>query len=395
MKVLIIPAWYTDTKDVASFIIDQIQVVIKKGVEVVVLIVVVKTKKQFLADVFKRPVNIIIENNITYLQLNYYSLFPFHFFKLFHFKLNRISAMVLKTIKKYQEESGKFDLIHLQSVCNNLTPSIGFYLSQKINLPYLITEHYTSFAEGGKRIFEPYSNKEKTTEIVQHSSLNLSVSTFASKLHSSYFNSEFKVLPNVVPDLFLSENQTSLNTNNDFTFLSIGGITERKGFDLLIDAFINSFRNIQNVHLIIVGKGSLKSGLIERVEKASLSKRIRFIDSLDRIEVLRLMDESNVVVSASLMETFGLTLVEAFFRGLPVIASDSGGPKDFITNENGLLCKVGDLGDLENKMNWMYENYNIYDKNIIRKSAIEKYSESAIGTLIYESYEAVIKSYRI
>ena len=36
MKVLIIPAWYTDTKDVASFIIDQIQVVIKKGVEVVV-----------------------------------------------------------------------------------------------------------------------------------------------------------------------------------------------------------------------------------------------------------------------------------------------------------------------------------------------------------------------
>ena len=372
MKVLIIPAWYTDTKDVASFIIDQIQVVIKKGVEVVVLIVVVKTKKQFLADVFKRPVNIIIENNITYLQLNYYSLFPFHFFKLFHFKLNRISAMVLKTIKKYQEESGKFDLIHLQSVCNNLTPSIGFYLSQKLNLPYLITEHYTSFAEGGKRIFEPYSNKEKTTEIVQHSSLNLSVSTFASKLHSSYFNSEFKVLPNVVPDLFLSENQTSLNTNNDFTFLSIGGITERKGFDLLIDAFINSFQNNQNVHLIIVGKGSLKLGLIERVGKASLSKRIRFIDSLDRIEVLRLMDESNVVVSASLMETFGLTLVEAFFRGLPVIASDSGGPKDFITNENGLLCKVGDLGDLENKMNWMYENYNIYDKNIDKKYILQQ-----------------------
>jgi glycosyltransferase involved in cell wall biosynthesis len=162
----------------------------------------------------------------------------------------------------------------------------------------------------------------------------------------------------------------------------------------LIDAFINSFRNIESVHLIIVGKGSLKPKLIERVEKEGFSKRIRFIDLLERIELLRLMDESNVVVSASLMETFGLTLVEAFFRGLPVIASDSGGPKDFITNENGLLCKVGDCFDLENKMIWMYENYNTYDKNIIRKSAIEKYSESAIGTLIYESYEAVIKSNR-
>ena len=97
MKVLIIPAWYTDTKDVASFIIDQIQVVIKKGVEVV-LIVVVKTKKQFLADVFKRPVNIIIENNITYLQLNYYSLFPFHFFKLFFLAkfAKRLSDQIFK-----------------------------------------------------------------------------------------------------------------------------------------------------------------------------------------------------------------------------------------------------------------------------------------------------------
>ena len=391
MKVLIIPAWYSSTKDVASFIIDQTQVVIKKGVDVVVLIVVIKTKKQFFTEVFKKPVNIVIENNITYLQLNYFSLFPFHFFKLFHLQLNRINAMVLKMIKKYQQESGDFDLIHLQSVCNNLTPSIGFYLSQKLNLPYLITEHYTSFAEGGKRIFEPYSDKEKTTEIVQQSLLNLSVSTFASQLHSSYFNSQFKVLPNVVPDLFLNERPTSWVANNKFTFLSIGGITERKGFDILIDAFINSFRNNQNVHLIIVGKGGLKTGLIERVEMADLSKRIRFIDSLERIELLRLMDESNVVVSASLMETFGLTLVEAFFRGLPVIASDSGGPKDFITNDNGLLCKVGDRADLEGKMNWMYENYKTYDKNIIKKTAIEKYSESAIGTLICECYEEVIK----
>ena len=136
MKVLIIPAWYSDTKDVASFIIDQTQVVIKKGVEVVVLIVIIKSKKQFFTDVFKRPVNIVIENNITYLQINYYSLFPYHFFKLFHFQLNKINEMVLNIIKKYQQKSGEFDLIHLQSVCNNLTPSIGFYLSQNLILPY-------------------------------------------------------------------------------------------------------------------------------------------------------------------------------------------------------------------------------------------------------------------
>ena len=92
MKVLIIPAWYSDTRDVASFIIDQTQVVIKKGVKVAVLIVVVKTKKQCITDFFKKPSTIVIENNITYLQINYYSLFPFHFFKLFHLQLNRINA---------------------------------------------------------------------------------------------------------------------------------------------------------------------------------------------------------------------------------------------------------------------------------------------------------------
>ena len=51
-------------------------------------------------------------------------------------------------------------------------------------------------------------------------------------------------------------------------------------------------------------------------------------------------EKKGVFVNAALTEPFGLTLLEASATGLPIVATDDGGPKDIITN-----CRTGYLVD--------------------------------------------------
>ncbi len=54
-----------------------------------------------------------------------------------------------------------------------------------------------------------------------------------------------------------------------------------------------------------------------------------------------------VFINAALAEPFGLTCVESLASGLPVIATDTGGPKDILKNgELGLLCNTRDLNSV-------------------------------------------------
>ena len=53
-------------------------------------------------------------------------------------------------------------------------------------------------------------------------------------------------------------------------------------------------------------------------------------------------------VNPALTEPFGLTLLEASSCGLPIIATDDGGPKEIKTKcDNGLLVDVNDINKLK------------------------------------------------
>jgi glycosyltransferase involved in cell wall biosynthesis len=63
----------------------------------------------------------------------------------------------------------------------------------------------------------------------------------------------------------------------------------------------------------------------------------------DRRDLARLFAAADVVVSASLMETYGLTLVEAMASGTPVVAFRVGGiPEAAPDGQGAILCEPGD-----------------------------------------------------
>ena len=77
-----------------------------------------------------------------------------------------------------------------------------------------------------------------------------------------------------------------------------------------------------------------------------------------------------VFVNAALSETFGLTLIEAAATGVPVVATEDGGPRDIIANcKNGIKVDVSDPKNISKALNKIFDDkklWSAYSENGIK-----------------------------
>ncbi len=123
---------------------------------------------------------------------------------------------------------------------------------------------------------------------------------------------------------FVSLDRTPREKRTD-AFMFVGRLVPEKGVDRLLEAW-KGFEG--DWELRIAGEGPLE----ESVRKAAASDpRIRFYGVIPRTQMLdRLAESAALVFPSPWHETFGRVLVEAFALGLPVLASNLGGPLDIV-----------------------------------------------------------------
>lgn len=139
-----------------------------------------------------------------------------------------------------------------------------------------------------------------------------------------------------------NELQMSQNTK---VVLSASRLEAEKSVDMIIKAFAFICRDNPDVTLVIAGSGSQASALQVLVTELNLSSNVLFVGF--RSDVNTLMAIADVFVIASEAEPFGLSILEAIVLCTPVIAADSGGPKEIIEDGySGYLFKAGDVDSL-------------------------------------------------
>ncbi|GAB4287085.1 MAG: HAD-IIB family hydrolase [Ignavibacteriaceae bacterium] len=81
-------------------------------------------------------------------------------------------------------------------------------------------------------------------------------------------------------------------------------------------------------------------------------------------ELYRIAAETGgVFVNAALVEPFGLTLIEAAASGVPVVATDDGGPRDIVGNlKNGILVDVSDHRNIAVALNKILDDRNLWEE---------------------------------
>ncbi|MEM2338894.1 MAG: glycosyltransferase, partial [Nitrososphaerales archaeon] len=236
---------------------------------------------------------------------------------------------ISKIMKSYIQNFGRPDIIHAHSALWG--GEIALYISKVLKIPYVITEHSSIYARDLVKSWqEPYLRR-----IFENASLVIGVSSRLLEDISKYFNHKnFDSVLNVVDTDYFTL-PTVKRKKDPFKFLSIALLSPKKGMDILIRAFYEAFRDVDDVVLEIGGDGPSRPILESLVKELKMEEKIKFLGMLDRYQVRENMWRANVFVLPSYYETFGVVLIEAMATGLPVIATRCGGPEDFVNPKEG------------------------------------------------------------
>jgi glycosyltransferase involved in cell wall biosynthesis len=139
--------------------------------------------------------------------------------------------------------------------------------------------------------------------------------------------------------------QKDRSGSEPFRYLFVGRLIERKGVEVLLDAF----RTVEGGELWIAGDGPLD----DVVSQASRSDgRIRVLGHREDTELDELYSAADCLVVPSHYEVWGLVVNEAQAYGVPVIASDQvGAAADLIDpGVNGFVFPTGSAQALAEAM---------------------------------------------
>jgi len=111
---------------------------------------------------------------------------------------------------------------------------------------------------------------------------------------------------------------------DEHVFIVVGSIEPRKNHRFILDAFDLYWRAGGTGRLAIIGRVGWKTeDLVARITSHPLhGKRLFLLRDIDDSELAHAYNAASALVIASIAEGFGLPVVEAFQRGLPVLCSD-------------------------------------------------------------------------
>jgi glycosyltransferase involved in cell wall biosynthesis len=131
--------------------------------------------------------------------------------------------------------------------------------------------------------------------------------------------------------------------------LYVGRLDRSKGLECLLEAFATVNQSAPGIRLVVVGQGkeSYAGSLRTKADSLGIGASVAFTGKVGRGELCELYAASTALVLPSLMEGFGISLIEAMTAGKPCIATRVGAVPEVVQHRRtGLLVPPGDPGEL-------------------------------------------------
>lgn len=389
MKIWITTSWYPTRQSTAGiFVREQAEALQRAGHEVTVLLITYSTTGRSFKRLVKSDVPAYSYSaKIRQIHLHASVWFPMRWRKNPLKKLKQlITKKIVRKTNSIVLEFGKPDLIHHHCLSDNAY--IARALAEKYDVPYVFTEHSNYSTDKELNKFNPFESFEDRQSFLKAAAECIAVSQVRADIYGKIYGQSFITISNLVADVFEQPLPVS-KSKTPFRFCSVGILEQRKRRDLLLEAFARAFKGRKDIVLDIAGNGSQLHQCHELAIKLGIESQVRFTGNLDRKGLIELFDSAHAHVLPSDQETFGIVHAEAMFRGLPVISTICGGPEEFITPTNGLLCERNNMPQLAVCMEEMYSSIEKYDPIVIREEAIANFSERCIVAQLNALYKDV------
>jgi glycosyltransferase involved in cell wall biosynthesis len=158
-------------------------------------------------------------------------------------------------------------------------------------------------------------------------------------------------------------------TNGQIRLLYVGRISREKDLDILADAFRRLRNDGLPVQLFVVGHGPYSEKFARSLPEAV------FTGYLTGRALATAYASADIFVFPSTTDTFGNVILEAQSSGVPVIVSDSGGPKELVEDRtNGLITRSRDVDDFTQAIGSLVNDATLRQRMgaAARKSVIDR-----------------------
>lgn len=244
----------------------------------------------------------------------------------------------------------KIDLIY----SNTVTVADGALLARLLGLPHVW--HLREAVGGNRDLDFPWPVPALPAFILKHSRrVIVNSDALRQRLFGGSPPESVRAIWNGV-DLDAADNEPAVPLPADVPVQArltgiCGRLGENKGIDVYLQAVARLGDGFDDVHHLIIGAGP--AGQLAKLRalaaRLGIRERVHFLGFRD--DAPALLGRLAVLVSASQRETFGRTLVEAMGRGVPVVATRSGGPEEIVEDgKSGFLVDVGDAEAIAERM---------------------------------------------
>jgi glycosyltransferase involved in cell wall biosynthesis len=262
-------------------------------------------------------------------------------------------------------------------------------LKRQHQLPFVYTEHSTFYRRG----IAPEESRADLLEVYRESSAFIVVSAALGMELENFLAQKLpkaQVIANVLDPVFEEPVVHRNRSGRPTRFLTVASLDDKKGIDVLLKAFQQAFQGSSDVVLQIAGKGPLLHDLCSLRDQLGLHSVVHFLGSKPKQEIVKLMDEADCFVLPSRVETFGVVVIEALARGLPVVVTRSGGPELIVKEQCGLVVEPDDVGQLANALIEMQTGLENYHGLEIQQYALEQYGPRPFLNRMAQMYKTVM-----
>jgi FkbM family methyltransferase len=272
--------------------------------------------------------------------------------------------------------SKSYKEIKFSELLSNLSPDVvitntlvipwGALFAFENDLPHLWMVNEFGEADHGLKFYYPI--KSVTSFIDQFSEL---IITCSQAVKDELFPSSKKAKPiyysldDAKSEIASIENEKNVFNNDEaFHLLIPGTLSPGKGQLDAVKAAIELIVNRGlNVELVLIGYSiaDYQKKIEALVQEENLQNNIRILSFVE--DIYPVMKSADAILVCSKKEAFGRVTVEGMLLQKPVIATNSGGTKELIIdNETGLLYTPGNYFELANKIQLLIENPQLRQK---------------------------------
>ena len=304
--------------------------------------------------------------------------------KIFHF------VSFLKGYKTIIKSGFTPDIIHAHILKG--TGLFTFLLSKLLNIPYVISEHWSIYLPA-KKAYDSLLQKKTEQYIFKHAFATIAVSKVLKDgmIDNGLNNTNFLIVNNVVDNVFHIHNEDD-SRHSKVRFLHISCFDEKaKNITGILKAARELFKTRNDFELVIIGDGFDFKIVTDYAKALNFDDhQVSFLGTKSIEEVAHWYKKCDVVVLFSNYETANIVIAESLVSGRPVISTNVGIAPEYIDESNGIIVETGNTDALMKAMNKMIDDISFYNKGEISSKFSNTFSFDNIGKQLYDIYLSAV-----